>query len=120
MSGQAVKEALPHESGADVLTGEVAFTLGRGCASFDGAMAAPGGPTPSPSASPWASASPTATPSASPSGGTLPVQCPAQSTTTLDRSTITAMQSVNVTVTGAPATVVDLYAYTRPPTVGGA
>ncbi|MCW2667171.1 MAG: hypothetical protein JWN57_2133, partial [Frankiales bacterium] len=46
----------------------------------------------------------------------LPVPCQAPSTATLDRTTITAMQSANVTVTGAPATVVDLYAYTRPST----
>ncbi len=120
LTGTGTSEKLPYETGADVLTGDVALKTSSGCGAFDYSRTATtpagGSASPSPAVSPAATSSPVASPSASASGAPLPVSCQAQSSTTLDRRTITAMQPANVTVTGAPATVVDLYAYTRPST----
>ncbi len=96
MSGTGTAEALAGEAGADVLTGAVRFTAGKGCAAFDySSVAAPVVASPTPSV---------------PSGACAVPQL------ALSRSSIVSGSSAGLRVTGRPGVLVDVRAYTRPST----
>ncbi len=132
LSGTAAKDELPGEPGADVLTGNVDLTAGKGCAAFDyrasstaaspspsatAGTGTPASPGPGGAASPSPSTSTSASPAPSSSSpSVVPAACGAPAVVQLSRSTMVSGQAVTARVNGTPGALVDLVAYTRPST----